>query len=123
MKKEKKKNQKFNSDTSSNSLFLDKNPILKIIVKSILLILILSIGIVVSDRKGYFDPDQTNNHTKKKWDTFYSFVEKNEVDLLLMGNSHMYSGINPKNLSNTLGLNAFILASPGTRIIDRKSVV
>jgi len=118
MKKEKKKNQKFNSDTSSNSLFLDKNPILKIIVKSILLILILSIGIVVSDRKGYFDPDQTNNHTKKKWDTFYSFVEKNEVDLLLMGNSHMYSGINPKNLSNTLGLNAFILASPGTRIID-----
>ena len=66
MKKEKKKNQKFNSDTSSNSLFLDKNPILKIIVKSILLILILSIGIVVSDRKGYFDPDQTNNHTKKK---------------------------------------------------------
>ena len=40
------------------------------------------------------------------------------MDILLMGNSHLYSGINPKNLSNTLGCNAFILASPGTNIAD-----
>jgi hypothetical protein len=74
--------------------------------------------ILYIDIKGYFDPDQVNNHTKKKWESFYSFTEKNSVDILLLGNSHLYTGINPKNLSLALGVNAFILASPGTNIAD-----
>ena len=118
MKKEKNHSQKLNSENNLKTVYLNKFAVLKIFLKSLLLLLILGIGIFVSDSKGYFNPDQTNNHTKKKWDTFYSFSKKNEIDILLMGNSHMYSGINPKNLSNSLGLNAFILASPGTRIID-----
>ena len=55
---------------------------------------------------------------RKKWDSFYEFIGKNNVDVLLLGNSHLYSGINPKNLSAALGVNAFILASPGTNIAD-----
>lgn len=83
-----------------------------------LFICIVSIAIVYSDQKGYFNPDLRNNHTIKKWDTFYKFSKRNNVDVLLMGNSHLYTGINPKNLSVTLGCNAFILASPGTKISD-----
>ncbi len=70
------------------------------------------------ETKGYYNPDNSNNHTKQKWDAFYEFTEKQNVDILLMGNSHLYSGINPKNLSTALGVNAFILASPGTFISD-----
>ena len=75
-------------------------------------------GISYLDSKGYFNPDERNNHTKKKWDSFYEFTEENNVDVLLLGNSHLYTGINPKNLSAALGVNAFILASPGTNIED-----
>ena len=35
-----------------------------------------------------------------------------------LGNSHLYTGINPQNLSNSLGCNAFIIASPGTFVVD-----
>lgn len=99
-------------------LFLADKPILLIILKSLVILIVFSVIIHHLDTKGYFDPDQKHNHTQRKWDSFYEFTEKNNVDILLMGNSHLYSGINPKNLSNTLGCNAFILASPGTNIAD-----
>lgn len=71
-----------------------------------------------TDRKGYFDPDNTNNHTLRKWNAFYDFTRRNAVDVVLVGNSHLYTGINPKNLSVALGANCFILASPGTTLTD-----
>ena len=74
--------------------------------------------IAYSDYKGYFNPDLKNNHTLKKWNSFYEFTKTNNVDILLLGNSHLYTGINPKNLSLALGANAFILASPGTNVSD-----
>lgn len=98
--------------------FLDDNPILKITLNSLIIVVIIWGAIIYSDNKGYFNPNESNNHTKKKWDSFYKFTEDNNVDVLLVGNSHLYSGINPKNLSSTLGVNAFILASPGTNIAD-----
>ena len=97
---------------------LPSKPILSITLKSFLIIIIIGIAIFYLDYKGYFNPNETNNHTKRKWDAFYEFSNKNNVDVLLLGNSHLYSGINPKNLSATLGVNAFILASPGTNIAD-----
>jgi hypothetical protein len=36
----------------------------------------------------------------------------------LFGDSHLFTGINPKNLSAALGVNSFILASPTTNIAD-----
>lgn len=82
------------------------------------LLIIIALVIAYSDFKGYFNPSMKNNHTVKKWDAFYDFTKQNNVDILLLGNSHLYTGINPKNLSLTLGANAFILASPGTYVDD-----
>lgn len=74
--------------------------------------------VVVTDKRGYFNPDYSNDHTRRKWNTYYEFVKKQPVDIVLVGNSHLYTGLNPDNLSNTLGANCFILASPGTTLTD-----
>lgn len=74
--------------------------------------------VVFTDRMGYFNPDYSNDHTRRKWNTYYEFVKKQPVDIVLVGNSHLYTGLNPDNLSNTLGANCFILASPGTTLTD-----
>lgn len=96
----------------------DKNPIRSIAIKFFLLLAVLILAIYYSDKKGFFNPDRANDHTLRKWDSYYEFTKRNNVDILLIGNSHLYTGINPKNLSNTLGANAFILAAPGTQISD-----
>ena len=115
----KKKVEKKNKEKTSVKISLStKYPILIFSLKAILVVAVFIIAINYSDSKGYFNPDESNNHTKKKWDSFYKFSKKNNVDIVLIGNSHLYSGINPKNLSNALGVNAFILASPGTNIAD-----
>lgn len=94
------------------------NPIVEISIKFLIVLGVLGTTVNYFDSIGYFNPNNVNNHTKKKWDAFYDFTTQNNVDILLLGNSHLYTGINPKNLSNALGGNAFILASPGTNIAD-----
>lgn len=71
-----------------------------------------------TDFKGYFNPDYTNDHTRRKWNAYYKFTNYQPVDVVLVGNSHLYTGVSPENLSNALGANCFILASPGTSITD-----
>lgn len=112
-KKTTTKGSKIKSKTWSTN-----RPISLIMLKSLVVVIVFFFIIKHIDTKGYFNPDEINNHTKKKWDSYYEFTKKNNVDIVLVGNSHLYSGINPKNLSNTLGCNAFILASPGTHIAD-----
>lgn len=115
----KSKKAKIKTDTKDKKKsFLLERPILSVTIKSLFLIIIIGTAIIYSDYKGYFNPDETNNHTKKKWDAFYEFTDNNNIDVLLLGSSHLYTGINPKNLSATLGVNSFILASPGTNIAD-----
>lgn len=79
-----------------------------------------AIVLVISycDHKGYFEANNQNNHTLKKWNSFYALTPKHKVDIVLVGNSHLYTGLNPKNLSEALGMTSFILASPGTNIAD-----
>lgn len=80
---------------------------------------IIIIAIVFfSDSKGYFNPDYSNDHTRRKWNAYYKFTKTQPVDVVLVGNSHLYTGISPENLSNALGANCFILASPGTTLTD-----
>jgi len=74
--------------------------------------------IYLTDKKGWFAPNDTNNHTQRKWDSYYQFTKKNEIDIVMVGNSHLYAGINPKNLSCALGANCFILAAPGATLTD-----
>ncbi|MDD3320184.1 MAG: hypothetical protein PHS59_01935 [Paludibacter sp.] len=80
-------------------------------------IIILSI-IYLSDSKGFFNPDYSNDHTRRKWNAYYEFTKKQPVDVVLVGNSHLYTGLNPENLSTALGASCFILASPGTTMTD-----
>ncbi|MFT5304894.1 MAG: hypothetical protein ACI89M_000396 [Chitinophagales bacterium] len=97
----------------------EMSPLLKGLLKLGLLSAIVAGLIAYSDVKGYFNPEQANDHTKRKWDSFYDLKERDiHVDVMLFGNSHLYTGINPKNLSLTLGANAFIFASPGTNTVD-----
>jgi hypothetical protein len=95
-----------------------EKPLMKVAGKMLLLVALVAGVICYLDRKGYFNPDDSNNHTLKKWDAIYELSEENDIDVLLIGNSHMYSGINPEHLSNKLGATAFIIASPGTTIGD-----
>ena len=115
--KNKKRNKKPNKESQIQNKTVQK-PMLGIIVKFAILVSLLLIVIFYSDRKGFFEPDQTNNHTERKWNAFYEFNSKNNVDVLILGNSHLYTGINPKNLSLTLGANSFVIAAPGTHISD-----
>ena len=95
-----------------------ENPLWVITIKFALLAAIVFGGLFYSDSEGYFEPDDKNNHTIKKWNAFYDFTKRSNVDILMVGSSHLYTGINPKNLSAALGVNAFILASPGTGMAD-----
>lgn len=90
----------------------------RLYLKAVLFMAIIGAVIVSVDRSGMFNPDMANFHEKLQWDSFYDFTRSNEVDVLLVGNSHLYTGINPNHLSCALGANCFILASPGTTITD-----
>ncbi len=89
-----------------------------VLAKAVIFAILVCGAIVYTDWKGWFNPDDTNNHTQRKWDAYYQFTKNNEVDIVMVGNSHLYAGINPKNLSCALGVNCFILAAPGTSITD-----
>ena len=90
------------------------NLLLKLITFSAIIVLIIAF----TDYKGYFNPDYSNDHTRRKWNSYYEFTKQNPVDVVLVGNSHLYTGISPENLSTALGANCFILASPGTTMTD-----
>ena len=74
--------------------------------------------IYLLDTKGIFNPDYSNDHTRRKWNAYYEFTKRQPVDVVLVGNSHLYTGLNPENLSTALGASCFILASPGTTMTD-----
>tara|TARA_B100000674_G_scaffold26510_1_gene18540 strand:- start:74 stop:1570 length:1497 start_codon:yes stop_codon:yes gene_type:complete len=118
MKKNNNGNLGVKTKKEKRKTWLSRKPVLKIVIKSLIIITGFFLIVRHIDAEGYFNPDESNNHTKKKWNSYYDFTKKNNVDIILVGNSHLYSGINPKNLSNALGCNAFILASPGTNIAD-----
>ena len=84
----------------------------------VMLTIIVFCAIYFTDKKGWFASDNTNNHTQRKWDAYYDLTKKNEVDVVMVGNSHLYAGVNPENMSCALGANCFILAAPGTTLTD-----
>lgn len=88
------------------------------VVKFLLFSAIVGSVVYYTDAKGYFNPDYTNDHTRRKWNAYYEFTRRNPVDVVLVGNSHLYTGVSPEHLSNALGASCFILASPGTTMTD-----
>ena len=87
-------------------------------LKLLLLMAVVGGIIFLIDRTGLFNADLNNNHEQSAWNAFYDFTKNNDVDVLLIGNSHLYTGINPNHLSCLLGANCFILASSGAPVID-----
>lgn len=81
--------------------------ILKSILKvSVLLIISISVALYLSN---VFRPDRydIDNDTKSKLLEFYN-LKNNSLDILLLGSSHMYYGINPGVLYEETGLNSYI---------------
>ncbi|MDR1198657.1 MAG: hypothetical protein LBK94_06550 [Prevotellaceae bacterium] len=90
----------------------------KFSVKVLLLFIIIISVVIFTDSKGYFTADQSNNHINRKWKSFYNFTKTKEVDILLLGNSHIITGIDPFTLSVATSCNGFILGNAGTSIAD-----
>jgi len=88
------------------------------LIKSTVFLFAIVSFIMLVDFKGLFDSSEINYHSKRAWDEFYSFTEDKDIDILLLGNSHIYTGINPQSLSTSLGVNSFILSAPGTHLGD-----
>lgn len=65
------------------------------------------------DSTGLFQaPPDDNPHIEKRWSSLHSLAEEGtNVDLLVLGNSHAYTGINPKHLSAELGMTAMVMAN------------
>jgi hypothetical protein len=84
----------------------------------VVLFLIVFAVVKFTDSKNYFRADQRNNHVERKWKSFNKFSKTKNVDVLLCGNSHIITGIDPFVLSCAMGCNCFILGSPGVFIED-----
>lgn len=74
--------------------------------------------LLVMDARRIFAYDDSNNHTGKRWSYFYKFTRTNPVDVMILGNSHAYTGLLPKELSCATGENCFLIASQGNKITD-----
>ena len=79
-------------------------------VKIVVIIIVVLGTINYLDASKLFSFDE--DHVEKRWNGIYKFTSENEIDLLILGNSKTYCGINPKTMSLRLGLNAFVLATP-----------
>ena len=113
----KKQNKTVSQPTQVLPVLKEKS-IYQILYRVAICLIIITAAIFYTDSKGYFNPDYSNDHTRRKWNAYYDFTAKQDVDVVLVGNSHLYTGINPENLSTALGANCFILASPGTTLTD-----
>lgn len=95
-----------------------KHPVLQLIVKLLVIAVITITCVVYTDRKGYFLTDQRTPHHERRWESIYRLTPKDTIDVVVLGNSHVNTGINPKNLSCALGCTAFAMAPSGTNIAD-----
>jgi len=89
-------------------------------VLEVLLVTAALVGIIVCcDVRRVFAADEANNHIGKKWHYLYLYAQqKKPVDILVIGNSHAYTGLRPEVIKDMTGLNCFILAAPGVRQDD-----
>ncbi len=90
-----------------------------LVVKFSVLILLGVSAVIICDHKKVFPPDKYYLMLNyKRWDSFYEIAENDSIDIILLGNSHVYNGINPTFLSNILGCNCFILADASNNSRD-----
>jgi len=92
----------------------------KFIKKTIYLLLIVIAVVAYTDYKEYFVGDQNNNHIERKWRSYYRFTDeqKKSADIVVFGNSHASTGVEPYIVSMATGSYCFILNSLGSCVID-----
>jgi hypothetical protein len=74
----------------------------------------LVLGPILWMEAGDFFKSSEGDHNHHRWQALKSFKDSIDVDVLILGNSHAFTGINPKQLSSSLGMTSFVLANNGT---------
>lgn len=96
-----------------------KGNILKFILEALAAFAVVLVAVYLCDSKRVFAADENNNHVGKKWHYLYQYAkQKKPVDMLIVGNSHAYTGIIPEVIQQELGMRSFILAAPGVTMDD-----
>ena len=90
----------------------------KFSIKIVALLIVILLVVIFTDKKGYFTADQSNNHIRRKWASFYDYTKTKDVDVIILGNSHVITGVDPFILSNATGSTCFILGNASTGIMD-----
>lgn len=89
-------------------------------VLEVLFVVITVIAVIaVCDTRRVFASDEANNHIGKKWHYLYQYAkQKKPIDILVIGNSHAYTGLIPELFQNGLNARCFVLAAPGVQMDD-----
>ncbi len=97
-----------------------KQPWLLACLKGLLGVALLLGSVALLDSQNvFFDVREANDHREKRWDHLRHMSRANvPVDVVVLGNSHAYTGISPEFMSGALKSNAFVLANPGTTAAD-----
>ena len=69
------------------------------------------------DRTGMFDIVE-EDHVRNRWVGLEAMEGKFPVDVLVLGNSHAYTGIDPEWLSAATDMTCFVLADLGVNLVD-----
>lgn len=80
------------------------------------LILILA-PIRWADQRGLFDNGSDENSVER-WASLRQYQDRIPVDVLILGNSHAYTGLSPEWLSAATGMTCFVLGFRGTDVTD-----
>tara|TARA_B110000503_G_C7168009_1_gene422829 strand:- start:2920 stop:4365 length:1446 start_codon:yes stop_codon:yes gene_type:complete len=87
----------------------------KIVLQITLGLSVVTLVVFGLDRIDAFD-EADMNHNEQRWISLYELGES--VDLLILGNSRSYTGINPKQLSAATGMTSFVLSNDGIIMKD-----
>ena len=95
-------------------------PLLETCAKALLGLGLIVLSIWTLERDGQFEDEyDLNNHRKKRWEYLYHMADAGTpIDIVVLGNSHAYTGLSPEYLSAATESNAFVLANNGSNVAD-----
>ena len=83
-----------------------------------IIVLVAVASVVYSDKKAFFITDQKEPHHEMRWESIYRLTPDNPIDIVVLGNSHVNTGVEPFSLSSALSCTAFDMAPSGITIAD-----
>lgn len=76
------------------------------------------IGVVkFTDYKMYFEPNNLEDHSTTRWNGFYNIKDTVPLDIVFIGSSKVYNGINTYPFSMSLGNICYLIAFTGNPIV------